>query len=134
VDLKSRSSEGLAEFVKRIRDEKKLSLNDVVRQSRGLISNAHVSRIENGYVRGASPQTLQALARGLDVPEEELFAAARGRTLKQPEAQEIQLLTYFRYLPPSNQADLLLIARTLHRRHGVKSAEPIKLERRHRAA
>jgi transcriptional regulator with XRE-family HTH domain len=71
--------ETLADFVRRTRKEKRLSLNDVVRQSGNGIANSHVSRIENGEATNVSVQKLRALAKGLDVAEEEVFAIARGK-------------------------------------------------------
>ncbi len=70
--------ESLADFVRRVRDEKNLSLTDVERQSGGLITNGYVSRIENGFVLNPSPKKLQALAKGLGISEDQIFAAARG--------------------------------------------------------
>ena len=81
--VESRSGENLASYVKRVRSEKGLSTTDVERQSRhgGAkgISDAYVTRIENGYVTNVSPAKLSALARGLQVSEDEIFAVARGK-------------------------------------------------------
>ncbi len=75
----------LANYVKRVRTEKRLSLKAVERQSgrRGnQIASSYVSRIENGVAdpTGITPKKLSALALGLGVPEEEIFAIARGLT------------------------------------------------------
>jgi transcriptional regulator with XRE-family HTH domain len=70
--------ESLAEYVRRIRTEKKLSLTDVERLSRKQITNGYVSRIENGFVPKVSLPKLRALARGLGVDEKELIAIAGG--------------------------------------------------------
>lgn len=72
--------ETLAEFVKRVRNEKRLSLNDVQRQSGNQIANSYVSRIENGIVTNVTPEKLKALAKGLHISEEEIFAVVRGKT------------------------------------------------------
>ncbi len=74
----------LATYVKRIRTEKRLSLKAVERQSgrRGnKIASSYVSRIENGVAdpTGITPKKLEALALGLDVPEADIFAIARGQ-------------------------------------------------------
>lgn len=69
----------LAEFVQRTRNEKGFSLTDVQRQSGGQITDAYVSRIENGHILNVSPKKLQALAKGLQVPEDEIFNIARGK-------------------------------------------------------
>jgi transcriptional regulator with XRE-family HTH domain len=72
--------ESLAEFVRRVRNEKRLSLNDVQRQSGNQIANSYVSRIENGIVTNVTPEKLKALAKGLQVSEEEIFAVVRGKS------------------------------------------------------
>lgn len=72
--------EQLAEFVRRTRKEKGLSTPDVERNSGYKISDGYVSQIENLYIKNVSPEKLAALAKGLGVTEEEVFAAARGKT------------------------------------------------------
>jgi len=73
----------LADYVKRIRNSARLSLLDVERQSAHSgykIAGSYVSRIENGVARNPSKDKLIGLAKGLGVPEEELFAVARGKS------------------------------------------------------
>lgn len=70
--------ESLSDYVRRVRNAKGLSTTDVQKQSRGGISDAYVSRIENGEVKNVSPEKLTALAKGLDVQQEEIFRVARG--------------------------------------------------------
>jgi transcriptional regulator with XRE-family HTH domain len=93
--VESRKPESLAEYVRRVRQEKGLSTTDVQRQSRqgGLkgISDAYVTRIENEYVTNVSPDKLRALAKGLVVPEDEIFAAARGKSLNGAEAVDAEI-------------------------------------------
>ena len=72
-------AEPLDAYIRRIRKEKGLSLNDVARNSRGQVSNAYVSQLENGHVLKPSVKKLGALARGIGVPESELLARAGGR-------------------------------------------------------
>ncbi len=62
------------------------------------------------------------LARGLGVPEEEVFAVARGKSLEEPSAREQKLLAYFRELPRERQEDFMRIVKTLHSEHSVKPA------------
>lgn len=80
VDTKKQ--ETLAEFIKRVRDERKLSIIDVEVQSRKGgrkgISNGYLSQIENGFYINVSTNKLKAIALGLGVTEEEIFAVARG--------------------------------------------------------
>ena len=71
-------AEELKSFVRRIRREKNLSTSDIQKRSQGKISDAYVSKIENGEVQNVSPAKLRALADGLGVSEEEIFRVARG--------------------------------------------------------
>lgn len=71
--------EKLADFVRRTRNEKRLSTPDVERLSNFRITDGYVSRIENNGVKNVSPEKLSALAKGLGVTEEELFAVVRGK-------------------------------------------------------
>ena len=74
-------NETFAEFVKRTREEKRLSLNDVAansrRKGRG-ISNAYVSKIENGQQTNITPRMLRALADGLALDHDLLEARYKG--------------------------------------------------------
>lgn len=79
-----RVKEDLADYVRRMRSEKGLSLKDVEVKSGGRISKGYVGQIENRTVLGQSvtPQKLQALSVGLGVSEDEIFAVARGKSLE----------------------------------------------------
>ncbi len=83
--------EDLADYVKRIRREKGLSLNEVVRRSNGGISNGYISQIENRYYINPTRDKLIALARGLGVTEDEIFAVARGKSLNDAEAVDAEM-------------------------------------------
>ena len=90
--MKQRTTdETFAEFVKRTREEKRLSLNDVAanskRKGKG-ISNAYVSKIENGQQTNVTPRMLRALADGLQIPYDLLEAKYRG--LDPEERREIR--------------------------------------------
>lgn len=84
--------ESLAEYVKRVRNAQDLSLNDVQNRSGGRISNAYVSKIENGYVTNVTPDKLKALAKGLGVSVDELFALARGEEFSQKPKKRVAAL------------------------------------------
>lgn len=88
--------ETLAEYVKRVRAEKGLSLTDVQKRSGNQIANSYVSRIENGIAdaQGVTPKKLQALARGLGVSEDEIFAIARGRSLDKSDAVDAEMALF----------------------------------------
>lgn len=111
-------NESFAEFVKRIREEKNLSLNAVVanskRKGKG-ISNAYVSRIENGLQSNVTPRMLKALADGLQMPHDVIRAIYEGKTDK----DEIGC-DYLRALPPDIKATAVIMLRGLYEQH-VKS-------------
>jgi transcriptional regulator with XRE-family HTH domain len=122
--------ESLADYVRGARSRARLSLLDVERQSARSgykIAGSYVSRIENGIARNPSKDKLVGLARGLGVPEEEVFAIARGKSMKEPSSSELKLLIYFRELPTERQEDILRIIQTLHREHSVK---PVALDKK----
>jgi transcriptional regulator with XRE-family HTH domain len=60
-------------YLKKLREERKLGVRELAR--RAGISDGNLSRIENG-TRIPQPNTLRALAIGLDVPLSDLFAMA----------------------------------------------------------
>lgn len=72
--------ESLADYVRRVRNEKRLSLSEIQRNSQNGINSSYVSRIENGLIRNVTPEKLRALSRGLGVSEDEIFDVARGKT------------------------------------------------------
>lgn len=77
-----KSKEDLADYVRRIRQEKGLSVQEVeniARRAGHKISRSYVSQIENRYILSVTAAKLQALAKGLGVPEDEVFAVARGK-------------------------------------------------------
>lgn len=74
---------------------------------------------KKGVAHNPSKDKLMGLAKGLGVPEEEVFAVARGKSLDEPSAREQKLLAYFRELPRERQEDFMRIAQTLHREHSV---------------
>lgn len=76
---KEQTKESLPDFVRRLRREKDLSLADVSNRSGGRIGRTHIHRIENGEAKGVSVEKLRALAKGLGVTDEEIFAVARGK-------------------------------------------------------
>lgn len=59
-----------------MRLKQNLSLREVERKSRKKISNAFVSRLENGYEDGPTPETLRALSKGLKVKYLKLMVLA----------------------------------------------------------
>lgn len=82
-------SETLQDYVRRVRNEKNLSAVDVETRSSNTISDAYVLQIENGAAKNPSPEKLKALAKGLGVPEDEVFRVARGRSAQPEDVYEI---------------------------------------------
>lgn len=80
----------LATFVRQTREDKGYSLERVQQLSGNQINASYVSRIENGYVteESVTPKKLQALAKGLRVSEDELFAVARGKSPNEPDIEK----------------------------------------------
>lgn len=115
----------LADYVRSVRNEKHLSLAEVSARSRRRISKTHINRIENGTVTRVSLLKLGALSRGLDVPEDELIAAAQGKSpTVEPQASDAELLEYFHQLSRDRQQDVLLILRALVKRFPANHASP----------
>lgn len=73
----SKTTETLAAYVLRVRTEKGLSLRDVQDRSGNLTTVDYVSKIESGWVLNVTPTKLNGIAKGLDVPEREIFTAAK---------------------------------------------------------
>lgn len=74
----------LADFVAEIMREKNLSSYDVARLSAGGISQSTVNKIINNDVRSHGLDTLAALAKGLGIPEDQIFRVARGLPAEMP--------------------------------------------------
>lgn len=73
--------ETLAQYVTRIIEEKGLKHNEVKQFSSGKITDGYVRGIMTGKADNLSVAKLKALARGLGVPEDDIFRVARGLPL-----------------------------------------------------
>jgi transcriptional regulator with XRE-family HTH domain len=90
--------ETLAQFVRRVPQEKGLRFADVQQRAGGAISKGYVCDICNGLDASLTVKKLQALARGLDVPEDAVFAVARGVPAAQRELDTSRFaLMFYRY-------------------------------------
>ena len=111
--MANRSPETLGDFISRIRKEKNLSLADVSKQSARYgkqIAASYINRLENDPKRKVTADRLAALASGLGVPAQELFARAVGLDpYGEKSRDELYLLTRFRELSPERKADVLNI-------------------------
>jgi transcriptional regulator with XRE-family HTH domain len=89
--------EGLDRFVLRVLKEKDLTPTDVERRSSGGISDSYVALIIAGKVKNISLDKLKALARGLDLPADEVMKVACGMPLSKDEAlQESEFAELFK--------------------------------------
>ncbi|HEX6624046.1 MAG TPA: helix-turn-helix domain-containing protein [Pyrinomonadaceae bacterium] len=114
--------EDLADYVRRVRYEKGLSQRDVEVRSGGGISKGYIGQIETREVLGHSvtPQKLQALAAGLGISEDELFAVARGvSSAGDLSLEEVRLLHFYRSIPPGRRADAIGYLEMLFKMYGA---------------
>ena len=115
----SRERETLADYVRRVRQEKSLSLNDVRVRSGYQIANSYISRIENAEVTNVVLEKLRSLAKGLGVPEEEVFAIARGKLPSEDpnfdKSRFAELALKFDKLPPDKRIDVEALINLLDR-------------------
>lgn len=112
---------------RRMAELNNLSTYEVARRAGNRVSNGTVWNIINDRVRDVKKDTLRTLAHALGLPEEEVFAADRGKKLAGADAQAASLLNLFQALPITQQEDLIDTARMLHQRYGLKTEEvPVK--------
>ena len=111
--MANRSPATLGDFIRRTREEKGLSLEDVSKRSARFgkkIAASYISRIENEPARKVTTHRLAALAKGLGVPAAELLARSAGLVSPGGESpEELNLVTRFRELSPGRKADVLKI-------------------------
>ncbi len=112
-----RDREDLADYVRRARGDRSLQeIEDNSRKSGTGISRGYVSQIENRYIISVTTGKLKALAKGLGVAEDEIFAVARGKSSEKPNSriEEISLMfTGIDDLPEELQQEVLAGARLL---------------------
>ncbi|HEY3136597.1 MAG TPA: hypothetical protein VGL29_11275 [Blastocatellia bacterium] len=82
--------ETLAGYVTRIINEKGLKHQEVRKLSGGKITDGYVRAIMTGTADNLSVAKLKALARGLGVPEDDIFKVARGLSLDADRKNEEQ--------------------------------------------
>lgn len=72
--------ENLSDYLRRVIRERNLTYRQVAERSGGRISHAAISDIISGKTKGIKSSTISALAKGLGVTEEEIFAVIRGKS------------------------------------------------------
>jgi transcriptional regulator with XRE-family HTH domain len=80
--------ESLSQFVKRVIEEKALTLHDVELLSGKRITDTYVGNIISGEASNPSIDKIQALARGLGVEVVDLFKAAVGKSDEQESGEK----------------------------------------------
>jgi transcriptional regulator with XRE-family HTH domain len=68
----------LGRYVRRILEQKRLTLREVERKAGGEITNSYISKILNGSVTNLTVEKIGALAHGLGVDGREIFDIAYG--------------------------------------------------------
>jgi len=109
--------EHLGDFVRRIRNEKRLSLADVSKQSALFgprISASYISRIETDPKSNPSQASLKSLALGIGIPVPELLAHAI-KPMSRDESDQLALLTRYRELSPKRKSDVWMLIELLSR-------------------
>jgi transcriptional regulator with XRE-family HTH domain len=127
IKITRRKRERLGEFVRRIRNEKGLSLIDVSKHSALFgppISGSYINRIERNPKLKVTPDRLKALAHGLRVPVQEIFAHA-VKTMSRDEADVVSLVTRYRELSPKRQSDVFNLIQCWHSEHSSQRANPV---------
>src|SRR5262249_34335962 len=108
IDVQTRQ-EKLAEKIRQVRQEKRLSVREVANASNKRISSARVSDIENCRIKDIQIETLKGLAKGLGIPAKELTDIMFGKPEAgvEAEAEAERLVWYFSQLPEKQHQDLL---------------------------
>jgi transcriptional regulator with XRE-family HTH domain len=122
--VETQEQERLADYVRRVRNEKGFSLSKVEKNSGSEIDASYINRIENDLIRNVTPEKLSALAKGLEVSEDEIFAVARGKRLTDGEQLGLELeklIKYYREVPRECQLDILASTEAIWRRRQIES-------------
>jgi transcriptional regulator with XRE-family HTH domain len=94
TDQAAVEKESLSQYAARLIKEKGISASDVELRAGGEISYSHIAGILAGDVENLRFETLRAIARGLGVAEERLFAIAIGSAM--PDLQECDFALLYR--------------------------------------
>jgi transcriptional regulator with XRE-family HTH domain len=117
------SQRAFSEYLRLRMEELGFNPYDVARESGGALSSQTVWAWLNEPSNDIKLSTMEALAKGVHVPPEEMFDAARGKGGKRLQSiPELRAANYFKELPLDKQADVLLFLQSLHRQHGAPPA------------
>ncbi|HEY0407295.1 MAG TPA: helix-turn-helix transcriptional regulator [Pyrinomonadaceae bacterium] len=109
--------ESLDRYVRRVLREKGLSYADVEERSLGAISDSYIGNIVTATVGSVTVAKLKALARGLDVSEDEIFAVARGSSPSDlrdfQKSRFAVLFEKYKKMSGEDQKEMLVLMETL---------------------
>lgn len=108
--------ERLGDLIKRVREEKKFSLQDVRQKSGRQLAASYVSRIENNQIspESISVGKLKSLAKGIEIPEGQLFDLVRGVRNGTLSSEHAELIEIVKDLNRMRVDDLLHLARIFY--------------------
>jgi transcriptional regulator with XRE-family HTH domain len=78
--------ETLGEYVKRMAEQRGISLKELERRSGGRVTGSHLSKIISGASKNVTVETVVGLALGLDVDPHQVFSVASGYGQKETAA------------------------------------------------
>jgi len=87
------------------------------------LSPSTVTNIKNRINRDVGIETLRAIAKGMGVPEQEIFAVVLSaiQAEAEPDVDEGRAIEYLKGMPKAVKADAVAILETLWRRHTMES-------------
>jgi transcriptional regulator with XRE-family HTH domain len=88
----STEQESIGDYVRRVAKEKGLTFREVAR--RAGLSSPTISDIVSGKTKQVKSSTITSLAKGLDVPEEEVFDVVRGASKSKNGFDESEFALY----------------------------------------
>ncbi len=120
-----RKAESLKAYVCRMLKEKRLTLKEVERRSQQTISATYVSNILNNRTSNLTIEKIKALARGLGVSPQEIFAILQGNCASERQGFKQSLLAtlYHKYTALSSKSKgemrviMELVDREIDKRH-----------------
>lgn len=116
VDRKQ-EGEDLADYLRRkLSEDQSLTLRQIEERSGGRITHSYLSKLLNRIVRNPSVAKLEAIADGLGVRKEEVFAAAGETSLSPPGniAEHVGVLFYgFDDLSEKDKSETLIAIKLL---------------------
>lgn len=125
--------ESLADYLRRVISEKNLKYRQVALRSGGRISHASISAIIKGQTKDIKSSTISALAKGLDVPEADLFAIVRGKPLsseEQANEEKERIWAMYTDIPRQCQKDVMDLLEVLQRNHSISARREQRDKRR----